>query len=78
MLNRCDVIVKGIPMRGTFTNRFRIWEVDYCNGIKVDYERINESFIGSKSNSMAINLIIFPIVYILCFILFLRERRGHL
>jgi hypothetical protein len=27
---------------------------------------------------MAINLIIFPIVYILCFILFLRERRGHL
>jgi hypothetical protein len=78
MLNRCDVIVKGIPMRGTFTNRFRIWEVDYCNGIKVDYERINESFIRSKSNSMAINLIIFPIVYILCFILFLRERRGHL
>ena len=78
MLNGCDVIVKGVPMKGTLTRRFRIWEIDYCHGIRVDYERINESFNVSKRSLLSTLLIILPILYALCFILFLRERRGHL
>lgn len=77
LLKECDIQVRGKPIKGVLSDRFRIWELDCpSKRIRVDYETIKRDFLISKKSSFQANLILLPWFCLIFFILFIREKRG--
>jgi hypothetical protein len=78
VLKDCQGTIKYAPMRFVLGEHLRIWELHCQNtGLRVSYDQISERFRNSYENSKFINTWALCFVYILSFILFLREKRGN-
>ncbi len=75
----CQVEIHYDSMRFTLMEHLRIWELNCQNkAIKVSKDAVIERF---KENMHALNFgfaCVLTFIYILSFIFFLREKRGHL
>lgn len=78
-LKDCQATIKYTPMRFVFGEHLRVWEMACQNtGLQFGYSEIDNGFRGHMKNSQSSALEFLSVVYILSFILFLREKRGHL
>lgn len=79
ILKGCQAKIKYTPMRFVPVEHLRIWELQCQNiQVRVSYDEIIRGFHRSSESYRFIFSLGICFVYIVSFVTFLREKRGHL
>ena len=74
----CLAIVRGVPLRWTINDRFRVWELDCpARGIRIGLEKTSWDHMTPWDLEVFL-FVLFSGVHLFIGVIYLREKRGNL